>query len=283
MLSLLLSFWSQCLNWKSLPVLWTDWMCLDSLALFARILGQISHFTFFLSSYSALSSSDILQTCHFQFYLVFSANCAGYKFSFTVFILHVHPHAGHRSRTYFTLDLPLWMRQNMGLQSMLVRIIPSQMEVAPLHYCSYHTEEKTIQEHKRDWKDVRGISRAPNVGLRATFTFNKGLVNSPSTSHASKVLNIWTDLFSVWYICVTENKYDKYFYHLKISSLPCSFCFFKSGQAAHCRNLLSLSTRNLTRHHPKGPVQCPVSPPICRLSFPVLFQNGTQLSVCLNC
>ena len=27
---------------------------------------------------------------------------------------------------------------------------------APL-YCWYHTEEKTIQEHKRDWKDVRGI------------------------------------------------------------------------------------------------------------------------------
>ena len=27
---------------------------------------------------------------------------------------------------------------------------------APL-YCWYHTEERTIQEHKRDWKDVRGI------------------------------------------------------------------------------------------------------------------------------
>ena len=27
---------------------------------------------------------------------------------------------------------------------------------APL-YCWYHTEEKTIQEHKIDWKDVRGI------------------------------------------------------------------------------------------------------------------------------
>ena len=27
---------------------------------------------------------------------------------------------------------------------------------APL-YCWYHTEEKTIQEHKRDWRDVRGI------------------------------------------------------------------------------------------------------------------------------
>ena len=27
---------------------------------------------------------------------------------------------------------------------------------APL-YCWYQTEEKTIQEHKRDWKDVRGI------------------------------------------------------------------------------------------------------------------------------
>ena len=27
---------------------------------------------------------------------------------------------------------------------------------APL-YCWYHTEEKTIQEHKGDWKDVRGI------------------------------------------------------------------------------------------------------------------------------
>ena len=27
---------------------------------------------------------------------------------------------------------------------------------APL-YCWYHTEETTIQEHKRDWKDVRGI------------------------------------------------------------------------------------------------------------------------------
>ena len=27
---------------------------------------------------------------------------------------------------------------------------------APL-FCWYHTEEKTILEHKRDWKDVRGI------------------------------------------------------------------------------------------------------------------------------
>ena len=27
---------------------------------------------------------------------------------------------------------------------------------APLN-CWYHTEERTIQEHKRDWKDVRGI------------------------------------------------------------------------------------------------------------------------------
>ena len=61
MLSLLLSLWSQCLHWNSLLLLWTVWMCLASLSLFARILWQFAHFTFMLSLYSALSSFDILQ------------------------------------------------------------------------------------------------------------------------------------------------------------------------------------------------------------------------------
>ena len=161
MLSLLLSLCWQCLHWKKLAsamnwlnVSWELGFVCENL----RTNFTLYFFPFFiLCPFLFWHSAEFLMTCHFQFYLVFSANGAGYKFSFTVFILHVLPHAGHRSRTYFTLDLPLWMRQNMGLQSMLVRIISSQMEVAPLHYCSYHTEEKTIQEHKRDWKDVRGI------------------------------------------------------------------------------------------------------------------------------
>ena len=62
MLSLLLSLWSQCLHWKSLLSLWTDWMCLESFSLFERILGQFSHFTFLFSLYSDRSSSDILQS-----------------------------------------------------------------------------------------------------------------------------------------------------------------------------------------------------------------------------
>ena len=90
-----------------------------------------------------------------------------------------------------------------------------------------------------------------------TFTFNKGLVNPPATSHH------------------------------QLSPAPFAF---KPGQAAHCRNPLPLWTRNLIHFRQCNclrkdtvPVQCAVSTPIWHLSFQVLLQKGTQLSVCRNC
>ena len=60
-----------------------------------------------------------------------------------------------------TIFLILWSGQNCALILAVCQIyntITDGGSTAPL-YCWYHTEEKTIQEHKRDWIDVRRIVR----------------------------------------------------------------------------------------------------------------------------
>ena len=58
----------------------------------------------------------------------------------------------------FLLNHSQWHRSNSDNQTKVFinNTITDGGSTAPL-YCWYHTEEKTIQEYKRDWKDVRGI------------------------------------------------------------------------------------------------------------------------------
>ena len=70
-LSLLLSLWSQYSHWNSLLSLWTVFTCRRSLPLWDRILWHFSHFTFNVSLYAALSSSDIRQ--NFSCFKILSA------------------------------------------------------------------------------------------------------------------------------------------------------------------------------------------------------------------
>ena len=57
-----------------------------------------------------------------------------------------------KSAKYSRYETKVWNTQTTRQNN----TITDGGSTAPL-LCWYHTEEKTIQEHKRDWKDVRGI------------------------------------------------------------------------------------------------------------------------------